>query len=310
MALFFNLCQNCQIWSNHLIDLSTVTLSKASKIGFNKNFTHAHLVHLNGILYTESLQNLQNLEELKICYSILKKLENEALCHSSKLQSLELNFLPIKPSPNFEIGLLKNCVNIREFSFLFCRNCFVTLPSHFFVQLPNLEALTLTSINLTYFEKNFFGVNSTKLRKLILVNANIERILPNALEDFKNLEKLAIVENPKLETLPLRLFINLPKLQDLNLKGNSLQNLSWSEFEGLKQLKRLNLAENKITALDAKKIAILFPNLWFLSIEKNHLGCEKMERFLGDLWNITKPFMVIYKNNIKCHDVSGKLSSF
>lgn len=181
------------------------------------------------------------------------------------------------------------------------RNSLANIAPGSFKYLKNLKTLYLYHNSISKIENGVFD-NLEKLRNLNLAFNKIAKItpemfvkLPKSLNflhlDFnkiESLEKGSFIEVPRFSlsldgnkiTNIMPGTFDLPNLQDLYLKNNSLTSLKSESYEGLPRLKRLWLSNNKISILE-KGAARSLSLLSILDISKNPLQCLKNGALFG-----------------------------
>ncbi|EGD75543.1 hypothetical protein PTSG_06613 [Salpingoeca rosetta] len=112
--------------------------------------------------------------------------------------------------------------------------------------LPDLEGLSLSANNLTHLNGNPF-VHQTRLAQLDLRQNRISVLAAGYFKGLSSLDQLLLSENA-IATLPADdVFVGMPVLKGLNLRGNLLHSLNASTFSGslAASLQELDLSRNR-----------------------------------------------------------------
>ena len=271
-----------------------MSLEKGKPIQIESPHTQIQVCELNGTIYSDTLSQLGNVTELRICRSNIEKIEPGALC-SSQLKTLELDFYTQSQPPTLSKEVFDNC-DIEELILRFGEDSTIyKIDDDALGNLTNLKKLYLQGYNLEHVEKNFLKLPHNELTVLEFSLCNIHQIDSDVFEDLKDLESIAIVHNRELKSLPKDLFKNNSKLKTLTLRSNAIENVTWDEFEGLANLETLTMSENRINQFDADKIATNLPNLKYLNIDLNPPPCKQKEAFVNELKTKLTNVDVTYK---------------
>ncbi|KAJ8681551.1 hypothetical protein QAD02_017343 [Eretmocerus hayati] len=150
----------------------------------------------------------------------------------NKLTKLDFQAFADSGAPDFSLNVSYNSI-----SMLF--------PSR--SQMPNLTRLDLGFNNLTHLPTDIFG-NTPQLRTINLQNNFLTTIEPGIFA-LKSLATLSLRDN-RLESLRRQSFGGqLEGLQQLDLSGNALSQLTNEQFRQLRSLRVLNLARNRLRSL-------------------------------------------------------------
>lgn len=120
-----------------------------------------------------------------------------------------------------------------------------SIPVDSLFGLRNLEAITIQSEGLKR-SPVFSGLS--KLRYINIESGSLIELSPMGFRDLTNLESITITGSPGLQRLEAGLFIDLPKLKNLNLQRNGIEWIHLRAFtSGLNALKTIDLSYNKIS---------------------------------------------------------------
>lgn len=153
-------------------------------------------------------------------------------------------------------------------------------------------AVTCRGVNINAFPTGF--PSETKILRII--STNLKEIPADALIKMVNLEKISILDNKQLTTLPpglfdnlyklrritinynnmalvpANVFKNLPNLETLLLRKNKIVNVPGTAFRNLSKLTHINLENNEIRSLPGELFDHTVPNISFLFLNGNHLS--------------------------------------
>ncbi|KAK0079520.1 hypothetical protein PV325_001105 [Microctonus aethiopoides] len=164
----------------------------------------------------EALHALPNLKYLNLEFNELTSLNFDAITESGELGfSLNVSYNVIS-----EINYVRNLINLTSLDIGY--NNLTQLPGHIFTATPNLRTLDLRSNYLTTLQSGTFAL--------------------------EYLETLNLRDN-RLEALRKQAFHGMPSLQQLDISGNSLFQISTEQFRNLRNLRILNISRNRIRSL-------------------------------------------------------------
>lgn len=175
-----------------------------------------------------------------------------------------------------------------------------TIPSLFFTQMPNIEALEILESGTFVLEAgSFFFANH--LRDVRINNNNIPRIVGSPFIHATNLEQIYLFDN-HIEEIEPTAFIGLEKLFHLSIAVNKVKEMSAAHFAPLKSLERIYMIRNEMETVG---------NDWFhanplltdIDIELNKISAIG-PRFLDGLDNLE---YVLLSRNI-CVDENFKIT--
>lgn len=248
------------------------TITNIAKNAFTGHERTLKILHISTLekqvpAPTQSLENLFNLEELKISSFVLNQTFNHInFVKLSRLQSLYLedNQLSYFGKPVFKGLSALTKLTIRNNKFTS-----IPLPS-VFEDLLNLTSLDMSDNNIQKItEQNL--VKSKNLKQLILKENAIVEVEKDAFKGLeKSLEVLDLRLNSlndaqllnmaemtslrelnlqynRIQVLPNGVFQNFSLLQVLSLNSNKLSNITKGSFRGLVSLKTLQLNFNSLT---------------------------------------------------------------
>lgn len=124
-----------------------------------------------------------------------------------------------------------------------------------FENLKNLKKFNLNFNEITEINPNIFKSFEylTDLQELDLGGNRNDKIDPKAFEKLKNLKTLILRSNAFTEIDQVDLcesFKYLPRLQELDLSKNKIENICPNAFEKLKSLKKLSLCDNNLKEIN------------------------------------------------------------
>lgn len=120
-----------------------------------------------------------------------------------------------------------------------------SIPVDSLFGLKNLEAITIQSENLKRCPE-FSGL--PKLRYVNIESESLVELSPHGFQDLLNVESISIINSKGLTRLENGLFLDLPKLNVINLQRNGINWINLRAFtSGLISLKTIDLSYNKIT---------------------------------------------------------------
>jgi Leucine-rich repeat (LRR) protein len=177
-------------------------------------------------------------------------------------KSLDLNYLTNLSSSNTDLLLDAKEVrqDSKETNDFIRRNIYVK-TFNFLKDMQSKEWQSWNSDDHNVF-KNILEVEKKgKITSLLLANNNIHTLAP--IKEFKNLKKLDLSSNQFTEHSELSYF---PKIEELNLSGNTVDSIGEYKLEHLPQLEnltKLDLSNNSISDFNGLKN---FKNLEYLDI--------------------------------------------
>ena len=157
-------------------------------------------------------------------------------------------------------------------------NILETIEQGTFVGTKKLHSIFLNNNNLSSLDQSMF-TNKHKLRIIDLSNNRL-KVLPETLFMRTSLEIFGAANN-LLKEIPIKALNPVQStLKHLNLAGNKITTISYSQLNQIQSLVLLNLANNKITTIDDKAFCCL-PNLSILDLSGNPLQRIKPNTFDG-----------------------------
>lgn len=223
------------------LKLSETKVTKLPSLSKLYNLRQLLLSRCESLQELPELNALVNLEELDASNcTALKVIPDQSFEHMSRLQKLNLSNTKIESLPTLPKAsslrklLLQNCTNLKKFSSD--------------INIPNLEDLYLSGVELSGENRAAFLKDMSNLRILDLSETHVES-LPSV-SNLKNLNVLrlrgckSLKEVPDLETLT--------NLEVLDLSGTAVNRLkSLSSFRNLRQFHSSteNLLDLKLNAL-------------------------------------------------------------
>lgn len=205
-----------------------------------------------------SCENVENLTNLK-----------DTLKNTTKT-------LILKNGLSLHLHQLEQYTPFQSMKFLTIKNYSdITLESEVFSNYLALEAISITSSNLTTLPNKSFSGH--KLSNLDLSKNEIVDISENSFHELDQLQILDLSNN-KLTKLPSNIFKSTRNLEKVYLNANNLEQLQKGWTNGLENLIELSISDNKLSMLES------------------------------DQFNKLKNIRRLYVNNNEIELVSGKLT--
>ncbi|XP_044763632.1 protein artichoke-like [Coccinella septempunctata] len=194
---------------------------------------------------------------------------------------------------------------------------------------PNLEVLNLTNNNIDELRVEYFGIDRSNMRELLLDHNAIEFIGVRLLMNFRNLKTFSISKNrlrklipttdayrdTELETLnlgenhldeiPYNFLKWFPFLKTLKINNNKLSYLRPGTFSNLNNLEVLDLSNNEIVNFDVRRLLPL-ESLSILNISSNKI--EQIDYFSLVLHLPTLKSIRMDGNSLFCENLIEMLS--
>ncbi|XP_033212491.1 slit homolog 1 protein-like [Belonocnema kinseyi] len=231
---------------------------------------------------------LTNLVYLNLAKNSIPSLQSDTF---RGLKSLQVLILTRNSLSNIALGSFKYLKNLKTL-FLY-HNSISTLPNGVFENLDKLRSLHLAFNKIKKITQDMFTKLPKSINFLHLDFNKIESMEPGS---FIEVPKFSLsLDGNKISNILPGTF-NLPNLQDLYLRNNSLAILKSESYEGLPRLKRLWLSNNKINNIE-KGAARSLSFLTILDISKNPV--KRLEN--GALFGLPKSrasFIYIADNSI------------
>lgn len=186
-------------------------------------------------------------------------------------------------------------------------NYLTKLSNHFFTNFSRLEELDLTGNPLQIIESGTFDP-IIYLKNLILNDCSLTHISNDVFKNLKRLNKLKINGNNLKSNFNWNLiFVNLSRLEELELRKSGILDLPKMVFFNNTNLNRLVLAENDLSNLDvANTIGYSLVNLNFLDLSYNNLKKPLSETSFAN--NKELHTLILSGNNLSSHNLAGALS--
>lgn len=148
----------------------------------------------------------------------------------------------------------------------------VIMPELILNSFPSLMTVHLDHVKLKNVEDDPFK-NLTKLKKLSIVNNEIEALSESSFTGLTNLEILSLSHN-SLKAIDSKHFKHMRELKELNLDYNKLKKLSKTDLDYNTKLESISLAHNKDLKID-KKFFDKFTNLKSVDLTGNKCGKKR-----------------------------------
>lgn len=158
-----------------------------------------------------------------------------------------------------------------------------SIPNDSFLKLNNLQAVTIQTKLLKHLPL-FSGLNN--LRYIQIESESLLDLSPLNFKNNHNLEKVHISSSPFLTKLSANTFVELPKLELINITNCGLNWIHARAFVGLIELKELSLVGNKL--VDAGMVARAnreLPKLEVIRLDVNNID-KLSEASFVDLPNV------------------------
>ncbi|XP_054725892.1 protein toll-like isoform X1 [Anastrepha obliqua] len=221
-------------------------------------------------LSTGLFANLPNLEELHISCG-LETLPMDLFINSTKITSLNMN-------KNLLTTFPKNLLNDQQelLTLDLSNNRLQSLPDTLFHSTKNLRVLKLSHNQLVEITSELFSPLAS-LEHLHLDNNNLVNINFNAFRDTANLKFLSL-ENNQIDLADANGTIDnmtspfqfLHKIEELNLRNNSIKYLHRDWKTKLIEMKKLDLSYNNIRALNVSNIFLFFISKSLAEVNLTH----------------------------------------
>ncbi|XP_028300384.1 leucine-rich repeat-containing protein 15-like [Gouania willdenowi] len=137
--------------------------------------------------------------------------------------------------------------------------------------------------------------NLTLLLRFSLTRSHLHTIHPRAFHAAQQLKSIKLSFNQDLPTLPVGVFSSLTSLEQLQLDGNKLYNITSDMFDGLVGLLVLDLSRNGLTHL-TPGVFDMMTNLTFLTLARNFIKTLPPNIF-HSLTNLRR--LVLHDNNLE-----------
>lgn len=247
---------------------------------FDEPLSHLDLAgNYLGQLDINTLKKFANLNELSLSDTKLVYFDFGMLKSDRTLKSLDISYNHLKRLNN--MALLKNFVQLKELNVAGNDLQGTSEITHYLNAGAELLDLSHNNMGILY---NFERL--TKLKTLILSDANLTITDINPFESLSNLHVLDISHND-LSTVNFKtLSTTLIKLHHLNVAHCHINNIfDVIQYLGI-SIKKLNLAGNLITALDSHTFETLH-NLIHLNLSHTHLSHFDFETVHNQKWLYT-----------------------
>lgn len=231
--------------------------------------------HIN-IIHERALDNLTNLEVLKLNKNAIKSLPAHLFKYQSNLRILELCNNKLT---NITGLLFQGLSNLTTMKLKY--NYIENLTDGAFFGFKSVNLLQLDHNKIRSISKGWmYGLES--LVTLSLSNNLISTIDPGSWELCRSLEVLDLSYNYIME-IEGRTFQHLINLRTLNLSNNKISSISQEAFSYLEELQTLNLNNNKIswTVEDMSGPFSKLNNLITFSLAANHIKSINARAFEG-----------------------------
>lgn len=221
-----------------------------------------------------SLQFYAELIYLDLSINHLFNIPARTFAHQKILEELHLNHNKIGSINN------KTFIGLNSLTVLNLRGNFLdTIGYGVFSTLSKLEELNLGQNRISRIEIGAFD-SLTNLRVLVLDDNQLSMVPSPALAPLSNLAELFLGIN-SFRTIPDGAFEMLPHLNNLDLKGAALLNISLHAFRGLENsLRQLELSDNRLQRVPTVHISELV-RLEELSLGQNDFQIISEGAFVG-----------------------------
>lgn len=140
-------------------------------------------------------------------------------------------------------GNFKNAGNLQTTGF--SQNNLTIIKNSTFEGCTALISLVISNeANLKTLEVGAFRGLSVLLQ-LTITFGSIEALQPGIFDDLTSLTLLAL-DNQKLLTIPLNLFLRNPKIYSISIANNQITTIPAKTFNGISKLQQLNLSNNQL----------------------------------------------------------------
>lgn len=221
----------------------------------------------NGIYLREILSNLNYLENLQLRSNYIPKFPGNFLASSLKrlyLTKNSIKFMDVNSFTNL------NHLQVLELS----SNNIRSLPDFIFKDLIQLESLNLGKNSFKTLPENLISFSSS-LRILDLnANRNLSILPQSLLMNASSLETLKLTDCnlPQISIDPSTFFQFTPALQNLEMRGNRLRNLTANNLFGYSpKLNRIDLSFNDIEVISPSIFSSNSNSLTELNLHGNNL---------------------------------------
>ncbi|CAO1409799.1 unnamed protein product [Diamesa tonsa] len=230
-------------------------------------------------------ENLVNLKKLI--------LSDQLTIKTLKVSFATLHQLQVLTTRNFkvelEVGAFKNLINLVELelnvsgeSFVFSKvlesltnlkmlkisgPCIIIWPESMFKHNPKLKSITLQ--NMAKSKASSYLTKQINLKGGTSIFSSIEDLSEDVFKTLSNLKELILTYN-MLKSLPKDVFVDLIRLQLLDLSDNNLIELHDGLFDTTLNMKSLVLSNNKLTNISRNVFAKL-RKLEILLLNRNNL---------------------------------------
>lgn len=280
--------------SSKKLEMLDLSINEIEAIDRNAFFGLKNLKKL--LLYDNKLRNLSSdifedlisLEEINLSSNQLTVVD-EKLFENCKL----LNYIYLNDNLIQQISDKSLC-GIKEIKFLELSNNELSSlelnisASALYANSNQLKFVKLNSIGyLSFFNNSIADVSFEHKEGVISLNISTNKLTTNSMRnvmDFSGMRSLDLSFN-KLGALNVSTFLEMPKLQILNLQSTNLSEIGYGLFTHQTGLEQLDLSYNRLNALHLAKLSAA-KSLTTLFIEGNNIteiDYENIKTFFPDL---------------------------
>lgn len=270
------------------------------------------------LLYDNKLRNLSDdvfedlisLEEINLCRNRLTVVDEKLFQNCKLLNYIYLNDNRIQwvSKMSFE--------TIKEIKFLELSNNDITSlylnisASALYANNNRLKAIDINSVGyLSFFKNRIESIHFVHKEGVLSLNISTNRLNSDSLISIQELSEMKSLDLSfnNLGALNVSTFLNMPKLQILNLQSTNLTRIGYGFFTHQNGLEQLDLSYNNLGSLDLMKLAplkalttlfiegnnishieykemkILFPSLKLFGFSDNQFSCSYLSKLISFL---------------------------
>lgn len=253
------------------------------------------------IMPTQIFQMFPNLEDLLLNSAEIKDLTADRFVNATNLINLYLNFNKLE---NITAGVFPIASKLEEIHMASNHIKFVQPKS--FENLTYLNTIDLQNNSIEIIHQNTFaGLQSLTF---LYLNMNCIKVIERDAFNLSNLRELYLSQN-KIRELPANIFVQSPKLKEIDLEGNQLIGID-NIFENCSELHTIALGNNPLFLdLNLTKFST-YPSLVYLSLENTGINITAIGEPTIRSSSSKVVFLNLSSNNLSDPDIFKRLTIF